>query len=190
MKTILLFLSTFLLFSFVGKEAALDKNEAQLAFNYLNKIRANPSAYKKELGNFVSSVKPKPILKWDANLAAAAEEKAMDMAKNNYFGHIDKKGYGMNYHINKAGYTLDASFLKNKKGNYFESIGYNQQSATQLINDLIIDKDVAGKGHRKHLLALDDFYAKCTDIGIGFAKIDRGKGYEETYISVLIAYHN
>src|SRR6187551_647226 len=106
------YLFLFALLLFLGSfqkdsEATIDKSEAQKAFILLNQIRANPANYYKEL-KFSKNIKiQKRQLKWNDTLAKIAEAKALDMANRNYFDHIDPEGFGMNYHINKGGYTLN-----------------------------------------------------------------------------------
>lgn len=176
------------------RKAELDKPEEKKAFEYLNEIRKDPAAFSKILRVNLNNIKPKPPLHWNDTLAAVAEAKALDMARNNYFGHVDKKGYGMNYYINKAGYKLDAFMLKDKRANFFESINASDTDGTDGIKDLIIDKGTPDMGHRMHLLGMNEFYSTLTDIGIGFARVadnsnDDGKGYT-TYMSVVIAKHH
>ncbi|NNM95837.1 MAG: CAP domain-containing protein [Bacteroidia bacterium] len=177
-------------------KAELDKAEEKSAFEYLNKIRQNPASFSAEFKVNLNMVKPRPALKWNDTLARVAEAKALDMATHNYFGHVDKNGYGMNYYINKAGYQLDAYMLNDKKANFFESINAGADNGIDGIKDLIIDKGTPGHGHRTHLLGISDFYANLTDIGIGFARVAEGADKEKggdtyaTYMSVVIAKHH
>jgi uncharacterized protein YkwD len=173
-----------------GGDATIDKAEEQKAFELLNKVRQNPKAYSAGWNNInLSSVKAKPALVWNDTLAKVAEAKAIDMARRNYFNHIDPGGYGMNYYINKAGYKLSKDWLKNKNENYFESIAAGENTGEETIRDLIIDKDTPGLGHRSHLLGMNKFYADLVDIGIGFARCSNGCTYQ-TYVSVVIARHH
>ncbi len=166
----------------------LDKKEAKRVATYLNEVRVNPSKYNAEIPINMKKIKPKHKLKWDERLAAAAEKKALDMAKNNYFSHTDKKGNGMNIMIYREGYKMNKKFIDKKSNNYFESISAGQKSAVEIVNTLIEDKGVKPPNHRNHLLGIDDFWANCTDIGVGFAK---GKGSRySTYICILIAKHD
>ena len=193
MKNLLiLFLSSLILFSFSGREASLDKKFADEAFVYLNAVRQNPGNYTKEIGNFMKNVKAKPALKWNDTLAKIAETKALDMARNDYFDHVDKKGYGINYYINKGGYKLPKEWLEKKSDNYFESIGNNYQTGEEAIISLIIDEGVPGVGHRKHLLGIDNFYEKNVDIGIAQAVVGNSEeeGFKETYTCIIIARHS
>lgn len=181
-----------------NNKATLDKPEEKKAFEYLNSVRRNPGSFSKELGVNLGEVKAKPALRWNDTLASVAEHKALDMATRGYFGHIDPEGYGMNYYINKAGYKLEAYMLRSKSENFFESIDAGADSGIGAIKDLIIDQGTPGLGHRVHLLGMDEFYADLTDIGIGYARIERGNddaddervGSYGTYMSVVIAKHH
>ena len=177
--------------------AIIDKKEAKEAFDYLNNIRSNPAAYSNEIGCDISYVEPRHALVWNEKLASAAERKAMDMAKRNYCEHVDPDGYGMNYFIHKAGYQLTDDFLAERSQNNFESIGAGYESGIKLIQGLILDKGYpAGfEGHRIHLLGIDQFWANCYDIGIGFVSVINPKDTSSsivttnyvTYSCILIA---
>lgn len=163
--------------------------EVKDACSLLNAIRENPSAYSSELGVNLDDVKSQDALIWDSSLANAAYKKAKDMADNNYFAHIDTDGYGMNFMIQEAGFEL-ADYLKTSiSQNNFESIaaGTNSKTPSIMIKQLIIDKNVPSLGHRKHLLGMNDFYAACKYIGIGFYK--KPESHYTYYCCVLIARH-
>jgi len=164
------------------------KEEAQQAFQLLNTIRSNPEKYYKELQLNGQLAITQKTLRWNDTLARVAEAKAMDMAKRNYFNHVNPDGYGINYYINQSGYKLNADWLKDKKENFFESLGTGHDSATEAIRSLIIDADDATKGHRDHLLGIGEWDAALVDIGIGFVKCDGGK--YQSYTCIIIAKHN
>lgn len=165
-----------------------DKTEAKKAFELLNNIRLHPENYYSSLQLDRSLGFTKTSLSWNESLAAAAEKKALDMANRNYFGHVDPDGYGMNHHIQKAGYSLNNAWLKNRNENYFESIMMNADSGADAIRTLIIDEGVDGKGHRNHLLGIGSWNASLQDIGIGYARFDSAD-IHKSYISILIAKH-
>jgi uncharacterized protein YkwD len=176
--------------SFKGdKQISTDKEEAQKAFAFLNEIRNNPDAYSKELqyakGLKVSKLK----LVWNDTLAKVAEAKAYDLAKKNYFAHVNKDGQGINYLIAKSGYALNSDWTKKKSDNFFESLSANNPTGVEAIKALIIDKGNPQFGHRKHLLGLDEWNATLKDIGIGFVRSASGSAYQ-TYMCVIIAKHN
>jgi uncharacterized protein YkwD len=178
-----------LLLSFLyNNNPFLVKEEGQQAFQLLNTIRSNPEKYYKEL-HLNSKLKiTKAPLRWNDTLARVAEAKALDMAKRNYFDHVDPDGLGINYFINQSGYTLNSDWLKNKKENFFESIASGQDSGEAAIKAMIIDAGDTSMGHRDHVLGIGDWDASLHDIGIGFVKCDGGK--YQSYMCVIIAKHN
>ena len=191
MKQSIFYLFITLLFvSFkTDSRAYLDKSEAKQAFEFLNDIRANPGRYARELRLNKNANTSTTKLVWNNDLAKAAEAKAYDMANRNYFNHIDPNGYGMNYYIQKNGYSLDPAWTNSKRNNFFESIAAGVDDGEAAIRLLIIDRGEPSQGHRKHLLGMGSFYASLTDIGIGFARRNSGSNYT-TYISIIIAKHN
>lgn len=186
MKTLLLLSLTFFV-AFHLKGPAVDKTEAKEAFQLLNQVRTKPELFYKEFP-FLKDYTRRPSLKWNDTLAKVAEQKALDMATNNYFGHIDKKGFGMNHHIYKAGYQLKSAWVKDPMENYFESLNAGTPSGKEVIKSLLIDEGIPSLGHRRHLLGIDPFYESLYDIGIGFVKSDSTSDYK-TYTCILIAKH-
>jgi uncharacterized protein YkwD len=189
------FIVTFLCLStlfFLGQSSnyILQKEQVKEAFDYLNKVREKPSDFKNEIGYFMKSIKPKHELNWNNILAKVAEEKAMDMAKKNYFDHVSKEGRGINIMIHKAGYKLNSDWIKDKKDNSFESISAGAESAVEAIKNLIIDANVRSLGHRKHLLGMNDWYGMMKDIGIGFVSCLNTDNTYNTYCCVIIATHD
>lgn len=183
------FLPALVFVFFATGEPEVDKASAREAYALLNNIRTNPKSYATEIGAFLSKQHPLKALTWNDTLAKVAEARAMDMAKNNYFGLVDKKGYGINYLIDKGGYKLNPEWLKHKKDSNFESIALGYSGPHEAIKDLLIDNSEPTLIHRKHLLSQDKFHAKDTDIGIGFVRSATDKG-DITYISIIIARHN
>lgn len=159
------------------------------AFDYLNCVRSDPYSYGKDLGIDLSGVKAKPALEWDVALAEAAYNKAKYMAENDFFGHVDNDGFGMNKKIVEAGFYLAPYLNKSDMQNNFESIaaGTNRSNAVIMVKELIIDKGISSLGHRKHLLGMTDFFSDCNFCGIGFYK-KPGSMYTY-YCCVLIAKH-
>lgn len=164
------------------------KEEAQQAFQLINNIRSNPEKYYKELHLNAKLRITKTPLRWNDTLARVAEAKALDMAKRNFFNHVNPDGYGINHFINQSGYKLNSDWLKDKKENFFESIGSGHDSGMEAVKSLIIDEGDATKGHRNHLLGITDWDASLYDIGIGFVKNDGGD--YQSYICIIIAKHN
>src|SRR4051812_19170827 len=100
-----------LLLSFLyNNNPFLIKEEAQQAFQLLNTIRSNPEKYSRELHLTSKLNITKAPLRWNDTLAKVAEAKALDMARRNYFDHVNPEGLGINYFINQNGYTLNADW--------------------------------------------------------------------------------
>lgn len=170
-----------------GKQ--VDRYEAKRAFDLLCDIRNHPDKYYSKM-DFLKNEKISDVqLVWNDTLAKAAEWKVLDMIKNKYSAHVDPKGNGMNFYINKFGYKIKKESLKNNKSNYFESICFGAEDGEEGIINLIIDKGVPSLGHRKHLLGTDKDKAKFKDIGIAFAKGSE-KSKWTSYMCVLIASHD
>lgn len=172
-----------------GGGMVLDRDQAQRAFVLLNKIRHDPNGYSERLGFSLRDVIPRPDLFWDDSLAAVAERKAMDMASRGYFGDVDPDGYGINYYINKADYSLAPELIKHKHQSNLEALGYDSPSGEVAIKDIIIDKHKLGDDGRKLILGVGDFNSKLTDVGIGYVK-GSGSTKHRTYICVIVAHRN
>ncbi len=170
----------------IGSRQTADLAEA---IEYLNKVRAKPAAFTKEIGVDLNNVKPRAKLIWNDTLALVAMNKARDMAKRNYVAHVDPDGNGINIKIFEAGYYLSPAFLREKNANYFESLGAGYSSPLEAIRGLIVDIETDPPGHRIHLLGMDDFWSNCTEIGIGFVKGDSTNEYP-FYCCVIIAKHD
>lgn len=164
------------------------KEEAQYAYQLLNTIRSNPEKYYSELKLNATLPITKTALHWNDTLARIAETKALDMAKRNYFGHVDSGGHGINYYIQQSGYALQEAWTKNKKDNFFESITSGAANGTEAIKTLILAEGNVSFSHRNHLLGIGDWNASLVDIGIGFVKCDVGK--YPSYTCIIIAKHN
>lgn len=185
----LLLACTALLLSFIYQTTAKnDSAEANKAFLYLNKVRANPAAFSKEIGANLSAVTKKPALKWNDTLARIARTKAMDMVNRNYTGHITPEGYGINYMMDTAGYKMPKEWLKDPKMNTFESWQAGAESGEALIRALILDTYDKNLSHRTQLLGMNDWNSKMVDIGIAFVQSPDAK--YKTHSIIIIARHS
>lgn len=172
------------------KKITVDRASAKEAYDYLQAFRSNPRKMMRKLGvRFDEGKVSKIQLRWNKDLAKAAELRARDMAERNYFDHSSPEGIGPNHYIVKAGYALNSDWLKKRSANNFESIAANHPTAVDGIKAFIIGKGSPGFMHRKHVLGLDPWNASLLDIGIGFVRIPEGANYK-TYLSVIIAKHD
>ncbi len=160
-------------------------SEAKAAFEYLNKIRAKPSAFSKQIKANLNYVEPRPSLNWNDILAQVARNKALDMANRNYFSHINPEGEGINILISRAGYPLKKEWFADKAMNTFESIASGYETGIEVIKGLILDKRVPSLGHRNHLLGIGEWYGSFDEIGIGF--VVNPNSLQGTYICIIIA---
>ena len=164
------------------------KTEIDTAYDYINQIRANPSAFSEEIGDDLSYIVAKKALNWDDNLAKAAQSKAEEMANNNYFSHTDINGNGINIRIHEAGYEIPESWYADKTLGYFENIAAGTATGVATVKMLILDKNSEQKGHRNSLLGNGEFYEKNVDIGIGYAY--NGNSTYKHYWSIIVARHS
>ncbi len=150
--------------------------QEQLGIYELNRARSNPAAYGQEIGFDLSGITPQPALAVNKNLTGSARFHAFEMLDHHYFGHTsDVTGIGPNQMAVDNGYDLFGIGLEQNSGaaNTIESnaFGYNQtRTYPEALSSLIIDKDVAGAGHRVHLLATNPQFQSHREIGSGFAE--------------------
>lgn len=194
MKALTIIFSFFILLSAFERsspplqEEGIDRMEAKLMFDYLQDLRQKKVDKSDSLTRYVK--KKSPLLLWNDTLAIVAEARAKDLVRNNYFDHVDKKGNGVNYYIQASGYELESDWTEKKRSNYFESLQAGGDDAYEVIADLIIDEGIPSKGHRKHLLGLDDWNVKNTDIGIAYYRVGNNEKSEySSYTVIIIARH-
>ena len=159
---------------------------ARANFEELNAVRQNPKQYAQVYKlPALAKILPRAPFVWDDTLAELARQKAEDMARHNYFNHVDKKGKGMNYYLWQANYPLPSFYSKEARANNVESIAANTESPLVFVRQLIEDQGVPSLGHRKHLLSLNEESVPATHIGIGIAYNPNSK--YKYYCSILIA---
>lgn len=119
----------------------------------------------------------------DPILTRVARERAMDMAKRDYFDHVNPDGYGPNYLVRAAGYDLPILYGDDPRVNMVESIaaGFGLHTGQ--------DVWVLWEGsevHRTHLLGRVSFMAEQERYGIGHVRVE---GSTYTNYWVFIAAH-
>lgn len=117
-------------------------------------------------------------LNYNSILARVARQRAYDMARRDYFGHVNPDGIGPNYLVTQAGYTLPDFYAKEKSGNSIESIAAGDETPEEAWKTWM-----NSTGHRTHLVGLSKFYAEQTDYGIGYAFI-AGSEYEHYWVVI------
>ncbi len=107
-------------------------------------------------------------LKWDKKLAKIAREHSEDMARNNYFSHINKKGEGPDERALRHHYKIERSkngyILIGLGENIFKTYTFSHYyvypsdkrtyiyKTTEAIASEIIEGWMHSKGHRKNIL--------------------------------------
>ncbi len=120
----------------------------------------------------------RPSLRVDPILTQVARARAADLARRDYFAHVNPDGHGPNWLVSHAGYPLPAWWGDNEEANYVESIAAGHASASATYSDWMDSSP-----HRTHLLATDDFYADQTSVGVGYVYLP---GSEYGYYWVVI----
>src|SRR5687767_12039102 len=64
----------------------------------------------------------RPFVPVDPILPRVARARAIDLARRNYFDHVNPDGHGPNYLVRQAGYSLPATYDQSARGNKIESI--------------------------------------------------------------------
>lgn len=99
-------------------------------------------------------------------LARVARERAYDMARRNYFGHVNPDGFGANYLVRQAGYLLPTNYGKKKSSNDIETIASGNKTPAD-----VWAAWMGSSGHKKHLLGEAKFYAEQVEFGVGYAYV-------------------
>ena len=105
----------------------------------------------------------RPTMSCDPILLQVARERAMDMAQRSYFGHTNPDGFGPNYLVKAAGYTLPSWYSNDADGNNIESIAAGYSTAESVWSAWL-----SSSGHRAHILAESAFWQSQTNYGIGY----------------------
>jgi hypothetical protein len=130
----------------------------QLFLERLNDARANPAAYGASIGLDLSGEAPAPPLAFNTQLIQAARLHSLDMFNRHYFDHATPDGLGPLQRIKAAGFPPVTSA---------ESISEGFPGVASALQTLIIDAGIPTLGHRRHLLALDAYFRKQNQVGIG-----------------------
>ncbi len=105
----------------------------------------------------------RPHVEIDATLCAVARARAADMARRNYFGHVNPDGVAANYLVRQAGYRLPDTYSADRAANNIESIAAGYTSVSEVWTGWMNSPP-----HKTHILALDAFYQPQTSLGVGY----------------------
>jgi hypothetical protein len=193
-KNIGLFIALMLLQAYLNAQPdisyGVDTVEASEMFIYLQALRLNEVPPSDPMYKYVKGKEKLPPMVWNDTLALVAQARARDLAKHNYFDHVDNLGKGVNYYISEAGYYLPDNWLEDPANNYFESLQAGAPSGIEAVQYLIIDKGIPNKGHRNHLLGQDKWNAENIDFGAAFYRVPpQIKTDYPTFTVIIIARH-
>jgi|GEM_PF-330433 len=143
--------------------------EEQAHLEAINRARANPPAEAARLKIDLNegppaeliSASPLPPLTFNARLTRAARGHSRDMVANHYFAHEGSDGSSPEQRCTAEGYL---SGCGENIAAITSSIALDSfQTSLQLHDDLFLDTDYPGRGHRINMLG-----EKWTEIGIGY----------------------
>lgn len=121
----------------------------------------------------------RPRLVHDSYLHLVARAKALDMAKRDYFGHVDPDGIGANHRLKMTGYGLPDYYAQQRDVTNIEALAAGDRHTPKVAFAAWMNSP----DHRVHVLATDPFFADQTRFGVGYAKSVRSK-YTHYYVFV------
>jgi len=172
-----------------GEGIYADQQQALRAFEQLNKVRKDPNSFSERYGITLKGIPSSQELTWNDTLAMVAQNKALDMAQKDYFGSVDKDGFGINYYINKAGYRIDTVWRKHNKADNFAAFDGGAPSGPDAIREIVVGKPSTVGDGKELLLGMGDFNSTLVDCGVGFVHGIKETKYR-TYTCIIIARHH
>jgi len=106
------------------------------------------------------------IMNCDPILAQVARERALDMGNRSYFSHTNPDGFGANYLVRQAGYSLPSWYGSADDANNLESIAAGYATVADVWSGWL-----NSPAHRAHILAESSFWESQTNYGIGYAYV-------------------
>lgn len=104
----------------------------------------------------------------DLRLMLAAQRKAEDMAKHDYFAHTNPFGFTANENVRAAGYKLPDYY--SEKGNQVESLYIGHDEPEEAVKGWL-----ESSSHHDHIAGRNDFYRGQPAIGVGTAVAQDGR---------------
>lgn len=126
-------------------------NPRQFAIGFLES-RKGESPEARECYNEMVKTQPLQVLLPSKALSLAARDHAIDMGETGDIGHVSSDGKTATQRVEKYG-----SFTGLYNGPW-ENCSYGLESPLDIVLQLLIDKDVPGRGHRKNILHKDVRY--------------------------------
>jgi uncharacterized protein YkwD len=120
----------------------------------------------------------RPALVCHAVLAKVARARAEDMARRDYFSHVNPDGFGPNYLVIQAGFPLLSWYDQRPAANNIESLAAGYGDAAKTWNAWL-----NSPSHRVHVLGLNDFYANQVLYGVGYFRLE-GSTYVNYWVVI------
>ncbi|HEV7867364.1 MAG TPA: CAP domain-containing protein, partial [Chthoniobacteraceae bacterium] len=99
----------------------------------------------------------------NAILSKVARAKAIDLARRDYFAHVDPDGKGANTLVREEGYPLPSHYDQAQSGNNIESLAAGYPTPQNAWSNWM-----TSPSHKMHLMAQNSFFAEQTSIGVGY----------------------
>lgn len=131
-------------------------------------LTCTPNAQEQEIANLAIGhpSQGRSFMNCDPTLEKVARERALDMGTRGYFSHTNPDGFGPNYLVRQAGYSLPSWYGSANDANNIESIAAGYGTVTAVWNGWL-----NSSGHRTHILAESDFWKAQTNYGIGYVYV-------------------
>jgi hypothetical protein len=143
-------------------------------------LAITPNAQEVDMGNRIAthSGQHRASMVYHPSLNLVARAKALDLARRDYFAHVDPDGYGPNYAIRLSDYQLPNFWGAKKDDNFVESLAGGYVDVEAAFNAWI-----ESEAHRRHVLGQTSFYAEQTYYGVGYASVP-GTDFVRYYVFV------
>src|SRR5262249_61597556 len=97
-------------------------------------------------------------LAFNTLLIEVARNHSQDMNDRRFFAHVNPSGIDPGQRMQAAGFAWTG---------YGESLIAGIADPGEALRTLIVDAGIPDLGHRRHLLAIDDFFKNQNQVGIG-----------------------
>lgn len=121
----------------------------------------------------------RPTMTCNPILMQVAQERAEDMATNDYFGHVNLSGQGPNYLVRDAGYDLASFYSTTVGANEIESIVAGVTNSA----GVAWEQWLQSSSHRPHVLGLSSVFQQQRDYGIGYV-YDPSSRYKRYWVLI------
>lgn len=141
---------------------------------HVHRLRNNEMILFKRLSS--NAEQQRESMKLDPILCMVARQRAVDMARRDYFSHTNPEGLGANILVRRAGFILPSYYDRSRSANSIESLGMKVGGPKEIVSLWL-----KSSGHRAHVLGEFDFFRAQTSVGVGVAR-SREAPYYKYYV--------